>query len=327
MADDVTRLDEYRRKRRRGATPEPMDTGGSAGDAEPVFVVQRHDARRLHYDLRLEMSGTLASWALPKGLPLETGERYLAVHTEDHPMEYADFSGVIPKGQYGAGLMEIWDRGTYVLEERKRDGGLTVNLHGERMQGRWTLVPAHLDGDDRNWLIIKKHDDEPREAAAASTDLLPMLAGQTERLPAGDGWLFEVKWDGFRALGAVRGNDATLRSRTGVDLSSRFAAVARALPHAVRTPDCVVDGEVCALDEQGRPELRPAPARRRPARLLRVRPARAGAAAAGRPAARAAARAAGGADPARQPDRAASRPRSTTARRCTRPRSTTGWRA
>jgi len=255
MADDVTRLDEYRRKRRRGATPEPMDSGGSPGEGEPVFVVQRHDARRLHYDLRLEMSGTLASWALPKGLPLETGERYLAVHTEDHPMEYADFSGVIPKGQYGAGLMEIWDRGTYVLEERKRDGGLTVLLHGERLEGRWTLVPAHLDGDERNWLIIKKHDDEPRETAAASTDLLPMLAGQTERLPAGDSWLFEVKWDGFRALGAVRGNDATLRSRTGVDLSSRFAAVARALPHAVRTSDCVVDGEVCALDEQGRPSF------------------------------------------------------------------------
>jgi bifunctional non-homologous end joining protein LigD len=255
MADDVTRLNEYRRKRRRGATPEPMDTGGSPGDDEPVFVVQRHDARRLHYDLRLEMSGTLASWALPKGLPLETGERYLAVHTEDHPMEYADFSGVIPKGQYGAGLMEIWDRGTYVLEERKRDGGLTVHLRGERLQGRWTLVPAHLDGDERNWLIIKKHNDKPREAVAASTDLLPMLAGQTERLPAGDDWLFEVKWDGFRALGAVRGNEATLRSRTGVDLSSRFAAVARALPHAVRTPDCVVDGEVCALDEQGRPSF------------------------------------------------------------------------
>ena len=135
-----------------------------------MFVVQRHDARRLHYDLRLEMEGTLASWALPKGLPVQMGERYLAVHTEDHPMEYADFSGVIPKGQYGAGLMEIWDRGTYVLEERKRDGGLTVVLHGERLQGRWTLVPAHLDGEERNWLIIKKHDDEPREAAAASTD-------------------------------------------------------------------------------------------------------------------------------------------------------------
>jgi bifunctional non-homologous end joining protein LigD len=153
--------------------------------------------------------------------------------------------------------MEIWDRGTYELEEQKRDGGLTVLLHGERLQGRWSLVPAHLDGDERNWLIVKKHDDgeAPREAAAASTDLLPMLAGQTERLPAGDDWLFEVKWDGFRALGVVQGNEATLRSRTGVDLAKRFPPVVRALPHAVRTSDCVLDGEVCALDEQGRPSF------------------------------------------------------------------------
>ena len=122
-------LDEYRRKRRPGRTPEPA--GGEAEPADgdrPLFVVQRHDARRLHYDLRLEMNGVLASWALPKGLPLEVGERYLAVHTEDHPMQYATFSGVIPKGQYGAGTMEIWDHGSYELVERKRDGGLTVRL-------------------------------------------------------------------------------------------------------------------------------------------------------------------------------------------------------
>jgi bifunctional non-homologous end joining protein LigD len=142
-------LDEYRRKRRPGRTPEPA--GGRAQPAEggrPVFVVQRHDARRLHYDLRLEMNGVLASWALPKGLPLEVGERYLAVHTEDHPMQYATFSGVIPKGQYGAGTMEIWDHGSYELVERKRDGGLTVRLAGERLQGLWTLVPAHMGGDE-----------------------------------------------------------------------------------------------------------------------------------------------------------------------------------
>src|SRR5207237_5478176 len=128
---------------RTGKTPEPAGDERPAGDGErPVFVVQRHDARRLHYDLRLEMNGALASWALPKGLPLEPGERYLAVHVEDHPMEYATFAGVIPKGQYGACTMEIWDRGSYELVERKRDGGLTVRLHGERLQGLWTLVPA-----------------------------------------------------------------------------------------------------------------------------------------------------------------------------------------
>ncbi len=254
----VTPLDEYRRKRRPGSTPEPMRDEPAEGGGEPVFVVQRHDARRLHYDLRLEMEGTLASWALPKGLPVRVGERHLAVHVEDHPMEYADFAGVIPKGQYGAGLMEIWDRGTYELEERKRDGGLTVVLHGERLEGRWALVPAHLDGEERNWLIVKKRDagDEPSQRGPVEgTDLLPMLAVSADAPPGGDGWLYEVKWDGYRALGVVRGNEATLVSRTGLDLAGRFPAVVRALPHALRTADCVVDGEVCALDDEGRPSF------------------------------------------------------------------------
>ena len=160
-------LDEYRRKRDPARTPEPAAGRRKGGGTQPLFVVQRHDARRLHYDLRLEMDGALASWALPKGLPLEPGERYLAVHVEDHPMEYADFSGVIPKGQYGAGTMEIWDRGRYELVERKKDGGLTVRLNGKRLSGLWTLVPANLGGEERNWLLIKKHDTEEAAPAAA----------------------------------------------------------------------------------------------------------------------------------------------------------------
>ena len=135
------KLSEYKRKRDPEKTPEPF--GSKKGKTrEPIFVVQRHDARRLHYDFRLERNGALASWAVPKGVPLQGGERALAVHVEDHPLDYADFEGEIPKGQYGAGTVEIWDRGTYELVEEKKDGGLTVRLHGERLNGVWTLVPA-----------------------------------------------------------------------------------------------------------------------------------------------------------------------------------------
>src|ERR1700744_2935386 len=128
MAD---KLDRYRRKRTPGATPEPFD-GGAAGP-QPIFVVQRHDARSLHYDFRLERGGALASWAVPKGVPLEPGARALAVHVEDHPLSYATFAGEIPQGQYGAGSVEVWDHGTYELLEEKRDGGLKVRLHGARL--------------------------------------------------------------------------------------------------------------------------------------------------------------------------------------------------
>src|SRR3954467_13056151 len=137
-------LREYRKKRDPAQTPEPFKDGEKRGKL-PIFVVQRHDARRLHYDFRLELNGALASWAVPKGIPLEPGARALAVHVEDHPLGYATFEGEIPKGQYGAGSVEIWDNGTYELLEQKRDGGLTVRLHGERLEGTWTLVPAHLD--------------------------------------------------------------------------------------------------------------------------------------------------------------------------------------
>jgi len=238
-------LGEYRRKRDPARTPEPFD-GTESPDAA-LFVIQRHAARRLHYDLRLERDGVLASWAVPKGLPLAAGERHLAVHVEDHPLDYASFEGVIPSGEYGAGTVEIWDRGTYELLEEKRDGGLTVHLRGERVDGVWTLVPARLDGDGRNWLLLRK--DAPAEARPA--ELRPQLAALTEHLPSGDGWLFEPKWDGYRAIVTLRGGEATLTSRNGNDLTERFREVARAVVQAVRTPAAVLDGEVCALDESG----------------------------------------------------------------------------
>ena len=246
-------LREYERKRDRAKTPEPFSSARRRGKA-PIFVVQRHDARRLHYDFRLERGGALASWAVPKGIPLEPGERVLAVHVEDHPLDYASFAGEIPKGSYGAGTVEIWDRGTYELLEEKRDGGLTVRLHGERLEGTWTLIPAKLGGDERNWLLLRKHDDAAPEPGPRRL-YTPMLATNTDRLPTGDDWLFEVKWDGYRALGLVRGGEARLVSRNSNDLTGRFPAAARELAKAVRSPECVVDGEVCALDEQGRPSF------------------------------------------------------------------------
>src|SRR5687768_13789504 len=166
-------LKDYERKRTRGKTPEPF-SGGKRGKA-PIFVVQRHDARRLHYDFRLERNGALASWAVPKGVPLEPGQQHLAVHVEDHPIEYATFEGEIPKGQYGAGTVEIWDHGTYELLEEKKDGGLTVRLHGNRLDGTYALVPAKLSGDPKNWLILRKKDDSAPAARKPRT-YAPMFA-------------------------------------------------------------------------------------------------------------------------------------------------------
>ncbi len=247
----MARLREYERKRSRGRTPEPFGAApGSGGD--PIFVVQRHDARRLHYDFRLERGGALASWAVPKGIPREPGQRHLAVHVEDHPLEYATFEGEIPAGQYGGGTVEIWDHGTYELVEEKKDGGLTVRLAGERLRGTWTLVPARLDGDERNWLLLRKQDESAPSATATSREYAPMLATLAPEVPPGDEWMHEVKWDGYRAIARLAGGEATLTSRRGNDLTGRFAHVARPLARAVRTPDCVLDGEVCALDEDGR---------------------------------------------------------------------------
>jgi bifunctional non-homologous end joining protein LigD len=246
------KLQEYERKRDPKATPEPFTSKRGRKATSPIFVIQRHDARRLHYDFRLELAGALASWAVPKGVPLEPGQRALAVHVEDHPLDYATFEGVIPAGNYGAGTVEIWDNGTFELLEQKRDGGLTVRLHGGRLEGTWTLVPAHLDGDPKNWLLIKKHDEHDLQVR---NDYRAMLATLSEALPPGEGWTYEVKWDGYRALGYVRNGAAKLLSRNENDLTGRFPTIAKALEKAVRSSECVVDGEVCALDEQGRPSF------------------------------------------------------------------------
>ncbi len=246
----MAKLRDYKRKRDFLLSPEPAPGGVELGGAR--FVVQRHDARRLHYDLRLERAGVLASWALPRGLPIVPGAKQLAIRTEDHPVEYLTFEGEIPQGSYGAGTMEVWDDGHYELIEDKADGGLTVRLHGERLAGTWALVPARLDGKDANWLALCK---EATRNTGPRPTYSPTLASASTVLPSGSEWVHEIKWDGYRALCVLEAGEPTLLSRGGKDYTERFASVVAALPRAVRTPNCVLDGEVCALDDAGRPSF------------------------------------------------------------------------
>jgi bifunctional non-homologous end joining protein LigD len=247
-------LSEYRKKRDPKITPEPF--GSAKRGKKPIFVVQRHDATRLHYDFRLERKGALASWAVPKGVPLEPGAKALAVHVEDHPLEYAKFEGVIPKGQYGAGPVEIFDHGTYELLEEKANGQLTFDLHGKKLKGRWSLVPAHMDGKEQNWLLIKRSDDdehvEVAEQSSKDRSYRPMLATLETHVPRGEEWTHEVKFDGFRALAYVRGGECKLVSRNDNDLTGRFPEVAKAIVKAVKSPHAVVDGEICRIDPTGK---------------------------------------------------------------------------
>ena len=244
-------LSEYRKKRDPKITPEPFEElhDGKKRGKKPIFVVQRHDASRLHYDFRLERGGALASWAVPKGVPLEAGAKALAVHVEDHPLEYAKFHGEIPKGQYGGGTVEIFDNGTYDLLEEKPNGQLTFDLYGKKLKGRWSLVPAYMDGKEQNWLLIKRSDDE---ASAVQQTYEPMLASLDSHIPRGEDWTHEVKFDGFRALAYVRGGECKLVSRNANDLTGRFPEVAKAIVKAVKSPHAVVDGEICRIDPTGK---------------------------------------------------------------------------
>ncbi|MEQ9092928.1 MAG: non-homologous end-joining DNA ligase, partial [Miltoncostaeaceae bacterium] len=253
--DPPDRLAEYDRRRDRAHTPEPFGAGGPDPPApgRPRFVIHRHLARRLHYDLRLERDGVLVSFAVPRGLPWDPGSRNLAVHVEDHPLDYIAFQGEIPAGQYGAGRVQVWDTGTYELLEDKPDGGMSVRLAGARARGTWELVPAGMGGDPKNWLVIRK--PEPGLRPVSDAHPAPMLAVQVQEPPAGAGWVHEVKWDGFRCLARLHAAEATLWSRNDQDLTERFAAVAKRLPRALRATECVVDGEVCALDGGGTPRF------------------------------------------------------------------------
>jgi bifunctional non-homologous end joining protein LigD len=293
-------LTEYQRKRDFAKTPEP------AGHPEPTgqnrFVVQKHWATRLHYDFRLEMGGVLVSWAIPKGPTLNPAERRLAAHVEDHPVDYFDFEGLIPKGEYGGGTVMVWDWGTYELEdalspeEALRRGELKFRLNGQKLRGRFALVRTRSDKD---WLLIKKKDEaadpsfdieslsssvktgrtreqieagqdavwssrrddaggridlEQAEQAPMPKTLEPMRASLVNAAFDDERWLFEVKWDGYRVLAFVDGGSTRLQTRTGHSANDRYPELA-GLSRVLSLKQAILDGEVVALDAEGRPSF------------------------------------------------------------------------
>lgn len=278
-----TGLEHYRRKRDFAATPEP--SGQETGSPGRRFVVQKHAATRLHFDFRLEWQGVLLSWAVTRGPSADSGQKRLAVRTEDHPVSYAGFEGTIPAGQYGGGTVMLWDNGLWApttdMAAALDEGKLKFVLDGARMRGAWTLVRMRAKPGDRreNWLLIKERDAYVEEhaegltrrfdtsvatgrsmeaiAKAAPAEAPPpadaeppafrpiQLATLRNAPPEGEDWLHEVKFDGFRCLAAVDRGAARLYSRSGLDWTHRFAALVPAVT-ALRCDQALIDGEVIA---------------------------------------------------------------------------------
>jgi bifunctional non-homologous end joining protein LigD len=248
-------------------TPEPVPPPSAAppsadrGPSSDVrrFVIQEHHARALHWDFRLERDGVLVSWAIPKGLPLDTKTNHLAVHTEDHPLEYASFEGRIPQGAYGGGNVILWDHGTFD-EIKWSDREVIVVLHGDRIQGKYALFATdgssqakRGSGSDRSWMVHRM-DASPAGYEPSPHEIRPMLA-TLGTVPKDDrAWAFEFKWDGIRAVSHVDGGRIRIVSRNGNDLSTSFPEL-RALGESLASHQVVLDGEIVAFDEKGRPRF------------------------------------------------------------------------
>jgi bifunctional non-homologous end joining protein LigD len=309
-------LAKYRARRSFDKTSEPSGKKAPASPSKLRFVIQRHDAKRLHYDLRLELDGVLKSWAVTRGPSMDPHEKRLAVEVEDHPLDYGDFEGVIPKGQYGGGTVQLWDRGYWIAEGDPHEGlgrgNLKFSLEGQRMRGGWVLVRMKNDrtgGKRTNWLLIKHRDDDARDGdgeallkdagsiasgrsldaiaagkgkaptpfitrkAAAGTSrgyrsvkkpaesstatampsfIEPQLCKLIRRPTSESGWAHEVKFDGYRMQLRVENGRARLRTRKGLDWTARFPGIAEA---ARTLPDCLLDGEIVAMDPQGAPDF------------------------------------------------------------------------
>ena len=318
-------LKEYKAKRNFSKTREPAgQRAHRQKSSEPLFVIQKHAATRLHYDFRLEMEGVLKSWAVPKGLPMARGDRRLAVEVEDHPLDYGDFEGTIPEGNYGAGTVMVWDTGTYRVNGEEplsalQHGKLNLTLKGRKLKGEWTLVRMRPRDTDQKpqWLILKSGSDLPalsssaenksvltrrtmeqigrrndrqwqsdRPAARSSrvrpplrrtlkpprlrlpgADLTlerlpagtpgfvePMKALLVKDLPRGDEWVYEIKFDGVRALAIKSNGNVQLISRAAKDFTAKYKELIEAIEQ-LPARGFVLDGEVAALDPQGRPSF------------------------------------------------------------------------
>jgi bifunctional non-homologous end joining protein LigD len=246
-AKGSTKLETYRAKRDPKKTPEPMGRSAPSPRGAARFVIQEHHARSLHWDLRLERDGVLASWALPKGLPESPDQNHLAVHTEDHPLEYATFEGEIPRGEYGGGQMSIWDHGVYDTE-KWTDKEVKFVLHGTRASGDFVLFQTK----DRNWMI-HRHGPSTRTDPLL-TSVKPMLATSGTLPPDDERWAFEIKWDGVRTILFVEGGRVRAQSRNDLDVTAAFPELADVGKFLGMTT-CILDGEVVALGEDGRPSF------------------------------------------------------------------------
>lgn len=244
-------------------SPPPVARGGRRSASRPRFVIQEHHARALHWDFRLEHDGVLVSWAIPKGLPVDKASNHLAVHTEDHPMEYATFEGEIPEGEYGGGKVILWDVGTYD-EIKWSDREVMVVLHGEKANGQYVLFATggrpgqdgkggKAKGGGRDWMVHRM-DDPPTGYEPPPDEVRPMLAVAGTLPRDDDGWAYELKWDGIRAISYVDGGRIRIVSRNGNDLSSSFPEL-RALGEHLGSHQAVFDGEIVAFDDKGRPRF------------------------------------------------------------------------
>jgi len=244
------KLEEYKRKRDFAETPEPAGKPGE--EDRDRFVIHEHHARRLHWDLRLEREGVLASWAVPKGIPTDPDENHLAVHTEDHPIEYIDFSGEIPKGNYGAGKMVIFDEGTYECHKWKPDREVMITFHGKRVQGKYVLFHTR----DKDWMIHRMDPPVDTDRDPFPEHVVPMLArlGDLPSARDDDKYGYEIKWDGIRAIYYSQPGDFHIESRNLKDITPRWPEL-RALGREMGARDAVFDGEIVTLDEDGRPSF------------------------------------------------------------------------
>ena len=242
-------LTEYQRKRDFRRTPEPKGDRPKR-EATRRYVVHRHHATRLHWDVRLEMRGILASWAVPNGPPLEPGKRRLAVHTEDHPIEYLTFHGVIPDG-YGAGAMTIWDSGTYELLLEK-DDEYKLRFAGKRLVGEWVLVKTRQN-EGRDWLMIK-HGTPPKDDPLAGK-VEPMLAASADEPFDSPDFIYEAKWDGVRTIAFVDGGEVRLQTRNLLDCTTQYPEATQIAEAMTGGYQAIVDGEIVALNEKGVPSF------------------------------------------------------------------------